>query len=666
MDSGNVSLSENATSGNKDLQYYLTDLQYDIDEDDIIDDSEVSNENGFLLTGPGSPKNKYHDIYDRVGALDVPPIPQYDGNDSVDEATNDLIVGFGTNNTNIRTRTAQFELNQRKQTAGIYRDAQIEDFKVTYNDHGKNVNIECNSGFYAQVAKPTLSSLANDPIPPVLGFSIVCDNITKNIDALGHEFNLTVFFRVVQSNGNSTKVTVHTHNSKRCVQVQGGSAMPDRSTSAMWFVKNVLYCQFHDLAKAKSFSIAGFNQAITSAGNNPGKDSKKCGFCDRKLDARSYPVNCSNCIKWFHKTNCHKAHKCMSPSLSASTSVSSSVVSLPQSTCAASAGSRSTSSCNSFQQPTTKSTPVTTTSSLTIFTSCSTNPALLRTSSTPQNLSASISATPNPHSSITRSLVITVPTSIPSSPVSTSDTSPPSYLNADAPPYHPPPPPPPPQSKKARQTQHLSTFSPEKAEIESLKIQLSFARTKIADLETKNEDHEQTINIYAQKIKLLHNSQMEVLQEKYFPTKLADSSPPSNKPISLDCDCKIRAQIVRNTLNNKDISQRLHHDQDPTSAPKNSSTAAANSVNTAGSVPLSTSTSSPTTLLLSESSSYSGPPPRIIQADVADNHTGTNQIKPTSAPAATEAVVLESDHESDFDFSESFEVPVESPQVCLN
>ena len=75
---------------------------------------------------------------------------------------------------------------------------------------------------------------------------------------------------------------------------------------------------------------------------------------------------------------------------------------------------------------------------------------------------------------------------------------------------------PPPNVRKPRQTQNGSSFTPEKAEIESLKIELGYARTKVVDLQTKNQDHEHTISIYSQKIKLLEGSRLDALHNKYF------------------------------------------------------------------------------------------------------------------------------------------------------
>jgi hypothetical protein len=146
---------------------------------------------------------------------------------------------------------------------------------VVEKDQNKNINLECSSGFYAQVAKPTLFSLSQDHIPPVLGISILCDNIIKNLDGLGHEYNRAIFFKLGHANGNSRKVTIHAHLSTRLVQVQGGALIPDKLACASWFVKNVLYGKFQLLAKAKSYTIARFNDAITNMGETSTNAFKK-------------------------------------------------------------------------------------------------------------------------------------------------------------------------------------------------------------------------------------------------------------------------------------------------------------------------------------------------------------------------------------------------------
>ena len=154
--------------------------------------------------------------------------------------------------------------------------------------------------------------MSQDNIPPVLGITIFCENVTTNVDKKGFEFNRTMFFKL----GGARKVTVHVHHSTRLVQVQGGSLMPDKSSAASWFVKNVLLGKFQVLARAKSYDISKFNQVLSNLQSSMGlssEDSNKnpCGFCDKVLDSRSVPTYCFQCTKSFHKTNCFKSHKCI-------------------------------------------------------------------------------------------------------------------------------------------------------------------------------------------------------------------------------------------------------------------------------------------------------------------------------------------------------------------
>ena len=110
-------------------------------------------------------------------------------------------------------------------------------------------------------------------------------------------------------------------------------------------------------------------------------------------------------------------------------------------------------------------------------------------------------------------------------------------------------------------TQNISNFTPEKAEIESLKIELGYARTKITDLQTKIADRDQTINIYSQQIKLLEESRTNTLHQRYFPSSNSNSESSNvgataDVSLSLDCSCKIRAQISRNSAHLRDIDSK--------------------------------------------------------------------------------------------------------------
>ena len=111
--------------------------------------------------------------------------------------------------------------------------------------------------------------------------------------------------------------------------------------------------------------------------------------------------------------------------------------------------------------------------------------------------------------------------------------------------------------KKSKQKQNLPKFSPERAEIESLKIELGFARTKVVDLETKNNDAENTIKIYSHKLKILEENRTSSLNEKYFSP--ASQAPKfSSETLSTpDCSCQIRAQISRNNQNLRELEMKL-------------------------------------------------------------------------------------------------------------
>ena len=99
-------------------------------------------------------------------------LQQVDGNlDDSDSSVSSSFDFSPQNNVliqnSVKTRIATFELNRAKQTADIIGDAKLDDLTITCNDSDKNVNLDCNPGFYAQVAKPTLCSLSKDRIAPI-------------------------------------------------------------------------------------------------------------------------------------------------------------------------------------------------------------------------------------------------------------------------------------------------------------------------------------------------------------------------------------------------------------------------------------------------------------------------------------------------------------------
>ena len=596
MDSGIVFLSDHAPSENKDQYDYFPDSQ------------NVATYSDFI-------------------------IPQCDGNDSIDDVDDTAVSITGANN--ILTKVANFELNRAKQTAGIYRDAQNQDFTLLHKDHDKNINIECSSGFYSQVAKPTLCSLAQDYIPPVLGHTIICDNITKNIDASGSEYNLTLFFKVSPENGREYKVTIHTHNSTRLVQVQGGATMPDKTTAALWFVTNVLHGKFQVLAKSRRFNISGFNNAIingvASFPLNPTK--MKCGGCGIQFDSRAKPLYCSKCTKWFHKTNCHKGHRCFL------------LASAPDTPSSSQTGTQSS---NTLLPPSDPTTAVTT-GVPSPTTSVTSSPI----SSLPAVITSSLSLVPAPAPSAQLSSSPITIHSFPLNPSAqqfipaSSSVAPPPLLT---------------RQRRPRQEQSNLNNSPRKAEVESLKIELGYAHTKIAEIQSRNRDHQETIRIYSQKLELMEKSQTGYLHEKYFSSSLDTTS-------SLDCPCQTKSKISRNTENLKSLELKIMHElerlnarlEHPRPAAQPAPSSQPPSSHPPQQSPVVPEDISPTQNNQQESFTQRETVSQFTFDDI-NNHDEPENVDEDAQTCSASTHQLD----SDFEFSDNFDPPELSPKIPLN
>ena len=102
------------------------------------------------------------------------------------------------------------------------------------------------------------------------------------------------------------------------------------------------------------------------------------------------------------------------------------------------------------------------------------------------------------------------------------------------------------RSAKQRQSQQKTTegsYTKEKAELDSLQIQLSCAKTKIADLENQNKEKGETIKIYLEKLKILESRRLDNIREAYFPSE--EHSSPSHA-YATDCPCQTTSKISRN------------------------------------------------------------------------------------------------------------------------
>ena len=88
-----------------------------------------------------------------------------------------------------------------------------------------------------------------------------------------------------------------------------------------------------------------------------------------------------------------------------------------------------------------------------------------------------------------------------------------SSLNPNAPQFRP-------TSKQTRQNKKTgppsaASTQQEKAEIESLRIQLSYSKTKISQLELETKEKDQSIKIYLQKLKLLEAERNDNYRDQY-------------------------------------------------------------------------------------------------------------------------------------------------------
>ena len=115
------------------------------------------------------------------------------------------------------------------------------------------------------------------------------------------------------------------------------------------------------------------------------------------------------------------------------------------------------------------------------------------------------------------------------------------------------------KQKKRSQSIKPHTVTKEKAEIDSLKIELSFAQTKIVELESKKKDQENSLKIYEQKLKLLETERLNNLKEKYYPSAHNISSQVnlSGDSDQLLCKCKLQSQIIALTKEVDRLSKKL-------------------------------------------------------------------------------------------------------------
>ena len=169
----------------------------------------------------------------------------------------------------LHVRNADYTLNRDKLLNNLIRDSDKPDTVVEVNNHDSNVNIQCNSGYFHAVVRPSFSSLDDERITRVInGLSVSLPTPPKTLKD-STSLNQTLLYQfIVTTLGNlPIKVSVHLHLTSRLIQVQGGARLAN-TTAAIWFhnhfVTNLLN-QFAQHAGISRRIVNTINHKIQSA-----------------------------------------------------------------------------------------------------------------------------------------------------------------------------------------------------------------------------------------------------------------------------------------------------------------------------------------------------------------------------------------------------------------
>ena len=272
---------------------------------------------------------------------DLSPISQLDGNQSPpipsSQSSQTSLGQLGAPARNLQLKQAPYALNRQKQIKRLYKDTFLEDVTITVSPQEQNVNIQCSTGFYTQIAVPAFSDIVIGSNFEVAGIKVFCYDITGKIDDTEAAVNTVIFFRFSQHNQSKGGVAMHLHQTKRKIQVQGSSIMPDKSKAPVWFAQHVINGRFQLLAKSKSYDIVKFNEAVRElVTKHLGrvKDQVSCKGCNLPFSGRSTPEHCNQCKQVYHKTKCFPSndHTCYRSARAARISSNQLPAYLPQST----------------------------------------------------------------------------------------------------------------------------------------------------------------------------------------------------------------------------------------------------------------------------------------------------------------------------------------------
>ena len=456
-------------------------------------------------------------------------LPQTDGAHD-DSAINDVSLIPVQNSQSVSSLVAQYCLNQQRQLSGLYKHSFVNDFEIVTNDSGRNINIQCSTGFYEAVAKPSLSCLSTGFQTQVESILIECTESRNLVDLAANLPGLLLKFKAY-GNGvfpTPASLSVHLHHTQQKVQVQGGAKMPSNITAAAWFVDKVLRERFIAEARDKRFDIENINKIVSNLSSTtplspsmPSPIPSYCPHCRKKFSSSSRPVTCPKCSLFRHKAKCAPCPSsplCPPPSALVDASAVVSIPSvctstsngLPFSSSPVSTGSADSSHASQLlegaSQPLTKrlrytvsnsvpqittvsvadSVPTSIISMSTNITSFLTTFTAVTTSSAPTTLQSSSSSAV--FSTDIPSSATTVSTNMLSAPIISTHAQG-SSTGVSV-------------TRKRKSNQTNSSRSAEQAEIDFLKLELNAVRTQVIELESTKADLERKNKIMNDVIKM--------------------------------------------------------------------------------------------------------------------------------------------------------------------
>lgn len=210
------------------------------------------------------------------------------------------------------TRQAGFVLNTIRQIENIAADATLGNYKHVINDAGKNITIQCNSGFYLNVAQPLFCNLVEGSVLKISDQSIICYSIIIDTENQSAEHRRIVKFKH-ECFSNSFHVTVVLHHTVRKLQVQG-STIIEGTTSPLWFYNSFLKGAFQSGGHLRETDIINTNRSLQNVQVDYAY-VQKCSACNGDFNNRCKPTQCNKCSLSFHKTRCLRSHPCNIPTV---------------------------------------------------------------------------------------------------------------------------------------------------------------------------------------------------------------------------------------------------------------------------------------------------------------------------------------------------------------